>query len=118
MTIAEAKERITSEFIRRYDEWFADLTNLSDMEYGRKYGWCKTDKVMKDNQESYIYFHKYIFCGYAEWTMWLGNGYDRDILIALLDEKFLAMKKIKWTTYCFISQATAKQIYRDRRTQA
>lgn len=120
MTIAEAKERITSEFIRRFDEWFDDLHNLPDAEYGRKYGWRKTEKVLnfKKNQAAYIYFQSYIWCGYAEWGMWLHDGYDRDTLNALTEEKFLSYEQKKWIGYCFISQATAKQIYRDRRTQA
>lgn len=116
MTQEEAKTRITSEFIARYDEWFADFKNLSDNEYAKKYGWYKSDKVKTSNQESYIYFQKYIFCGYGEFAKWLRDGYDRDVILGLLDEKFLSSKVQKWTTYCFISQGTAKQIYRDRRT--
>lgn len=117
MTPAEAKATITAEFIRRYDEWFDDIANLPDYEYGKKYGWKKTDKVLafKKNQASYIYFQSYIYCGYAEWTFWLRKGYDRDTLNALLEEKFLSSVQKKWVDYLFISQATAKQIYKGRK---
>lgn len=115
MTTAEAKAKLTAEFVARYDEWFADFANLPEKEYANKYGWFKSEKTMKDNQSSYLYFGKYIYSAYAEFTEWVDAGYPREVIFELNEEKFLGSKSQDWFRYFFISQAAIKQIYKDRR---
>lgn len=113
MTILEAKTKLTSEFIARYNEWFADLSNLSDTDYGKKYGWAKPEKATKKNQASFLYFGKFIFSAYGEFIEWVNAGYDRELIFALNENGFLGCKTKDWKKYFFISQAAIKQIYND-----
>lgn len=123
MNTQEAKERITKEFITRYTEWFNDKTNLSDREYGMKYIYCRTEKViaLKDNLTAVSYFQSHIYNG--KWRYeWIAEGYDFDIIKQLAHEGFLSytqyynMHKHPDTAYAYISQKLAKQIYKDHKT--
>ena len=121
MTTAEAKEKICREFLDIYREWFADRTALSDMEYGKKYGWQKSERLMslKDNLQAVTFFQQYIFTG--RWLpAWEKAGYDRNSIWELSREGFLSYKYYSnWqarasgrTDFYYISQKTAKEIYK------
>ena len=117
MTAAEAKERIKEEFIRRYYEWLDDEQNLSDHDYGWKYGWLKCETLHKDNQKSVLAFQKYIFSAYRSAVAWEKEGYTRQDIWQLAREGFLSEQERKeygvWRTYYFISQRIAKEIYKE-----
>ena len=121
MTAAEAKERICREFLDTYREWFSDRLDLTDMEYGRKYGWQKSERLMslKDNLQAVTFFQQYIFTG--RWLpAWEKAGYDRRVIWELSNEGFLSYKYYSnWqarhtgrTDFYYLSQKTAKEIYK------
>ena len=121
MTAIEAKERICEEFLAAYREWLADRHELSDMEYGKKYGWQKSERLMsmKDNLQAVSFFQKYIFTG--RWLpAWEKVGYDRNAIWDLHREGFLSYQMYSnWqaratgrTDFYYISQKTAKEIYK------
>lgn len=120
MTTAEAKAKIGDEFIRRFYEWLDDYDNMPDREYGRKYGWLKNPEVeSKDNIKSLIRFQKYIFSG--RWLPeWEREGYERNTIWDLNREGFLSYQEYSnWnaratgrTDFYYISQKTAKEIYK------
>lgn len=120
MTTAEAKEMIKAEFIKRFYEWLDDEKNLAPYDYGRKYGWQKGEILHKDNMKSVLTFQKYMFSG--RWLPgWVKEGYDRKIIWALHHEGFLSFAEhYDWmsrqtgkTDFYFISQKTAREIYKE-----
>lgn len=114
----EAREKIKAEFMARYNEWFADRINLSDHDYGWKYGWQKNEKLMslKDNLTAVAMFQKYIY-PVRDWEkMEKELGVSRQIIWALSREGFLSEQQRKWKTAYFISQKTAKEIWKEARS--
>lgn len=118
----DAKERIKKEYMDAYYEWLEDRFKLSDNEYGRKYGWGKSESVMKlkDSIKAVIVFQKYIFTG--RWLpAWEKVGYNRSDIWRLHREGFLSYQMYSnWnaratnrTDFFFISQKTAKEIYKE-----
>ena len=120
MTINEAKERISEEFMSKYREWLKDYAEMTERDYGKKYGWQKNPEIeAKDNLKSVIRFQKYIFSG--RWLPeWEKAGYDRETIWQLSREKFLSNQEYSnWnarmtgrTSFYYISQAKAKEIYK------
>ena len=126
MTSAEAKARIKEEFMTIYYEWLNDRNELSEKDYGMKYGWQKSDKLMnlKDNLTAVTFFQKYIFTG--RWLpAWEKMGYERKAIWELNREGFLSYQMYSnWTArhtgrtdFFFISQKTAKEIYKEAKVK-
>lgn len=113
MTASEAKQRIKEEFMQKYYEWLNDYVNLSNHDYGWKYGWQKNGKQYKDNQSSVIVFVKYMFSAFRTDDEWEKAGYEREVIHQLNREGFLSDTTRRWVRYRYISQATAKQIYKE-----
>ncbi len=113
MTVTETKMMIKAEFIKTYYEWLKDLKEMSDKDYGFKYGWAKSQKEFKDNQQTMLTFTKYIFNAFRTDKQWEEAGYEKQIIWQLTREGFLSETSRKWKTFRYISQATAKQIYKE-----
>lgn len=124
--VIDAKAKISNEFIDRYHTWLKDYDELSDHDYGWKYGWTKSKSmpVAKDCMKSVMMFQKYIFSG--RWLPdWEKAGFDRKVIWQLYRDKFLSNTEYSnsharatgHTSWYFISQATAKAIYKERGTQ-
>lgn len=121
MSTNEVKERICQEYIAKYHEWLTDYAEMPDLEYGMKYGWQKNPElIVKDSIKAITYFQKYIFSG--RWLpAWEREGYDRRSIWDLNREGFLSYQEYgNWTAratgrtdFYFISQKTARQIWRD-----
>ena len=130
MTIEESRNKIEQEFINRYYEFLKDVNEKEEnnRDFGWKYGWVLTDsmkkKFSKDTQANMIWFHGHIFSG--RWLpQWEKAGYDRKILSELHRIGFLSYKYYSnWNARAtgkenlyFISQATAKEIYKFHKAQ-
>ena len=119
----EARERISNEFMDRYRQWLKDYIELNDHDYGWKYGWQKNKNkpVLKDCIKTLMTFQQYIFSG-RYLPDWEKSGYDRHVIWQLYHDRFLSNKEYSnWqarstgrTSLYFISQATAKAIYKER----
>lgn len=118
MGIKEAKLKIASEFITKYLEWLNDHNNadLTDREYGNKYGWGKFSEPQKDTQKTLLWFVSHIFSGkYLE--QWKKDGIDP---FELYRAGFLSYdhctswkaRNLGKTNFFYISQAKAKEIYK------
>lgn len=85
------KERIAQEFIDRYYSWLAEHngTELTDLEYGRKYGYGRHSEPFKDTQKTCMYFRTYIFSGRYIWA-WEDAGYDKPTIYGLHRAGFLS----------------------------
>lgn len=118
MTNEEAKAKIVDEFMKRYDEWFKDRNDLNDKEYGKKYGWQKSERLMKlkDNLTAVTFFQKYIFSG-KTYEGWEKSGIDRKIVWALAREGWFSVNEGNYRrpTYYYFSQQRAKEIYKASR---
>ena len=124
MTVKEAKEMIKAEFIKRFYEWLDDEKNLDPKDYGWKYGWQKSEVLHKDNLKSVLTFQKYMFSG--RWLPeWVKEGYDHKTIWALHHEGFLSLTEHNnWmarqtgkTDFYFISQKTAREIYKESKAR-
>ena len=118
MTTAEAKQKIKEEFVRRYYEWLKDEIELSDNDYGRKYGWYKSaNGPHKDTLKSVNVFQKYIFSG-ATQERWEAMGIDRKAIWALRSEGWLSCQEghYRRATFYYLSQQRAKEIYKEAKT--
>ena len=116
MTIQDAKEAIKKEFIERYNQWLSDRTELSDQEYGKKYGWQKSERLMslKDNLTAVAFFQKYIFCGKTV-DGWERSGIDKKAIWALAGQDgWLSVNEghYRRPTYYYITQQRAKEIWK------
>lgn len=121
MTTTEAKAKICEEFLTRFYEWLDDYAEMPDKEYGRKYGWQKNPEIeATDNIKSLVRFQKYIFQGRYT-PEWEKAGYPREIIWQLSRDGFLSNQEYSnWnaratgrTSFYYISQKTAKQIYKE-----
>lgn len=114
MTTQEAKAKIKEEFMQRYEEWFSDLHTLNDHDFGWKYGLTPRDRDnWKDNLKAVTAFQRYFFDAGRTFEEWLKKGYSRDAIFDLRREKFLGDRSQKWVLYFFITQKTAKEIYKE-----
>ena len=121
MTICEAKMKVAQEFISKYVEWLNDHNNpeMSDRDYGRKYGWGKCTSEMKDTQKSMLWFQSHVFSGRYIWA-WKEVGIDRDTVYELHRIGFFSYdyctsykaKMLGKTDFYYISQNKAKEIYK------
>lgn len=121
MEIREAKLKIAKEFVDKYLEWLNDYNSpeMSDREYGRKYGWGKGAAEMKDIQKSMLWFRGHVFSGKYTWG-WKKDGIDLQTLVALHREGFLSYdycsswkaRQMGKTDFYYISQNKAKEIYK------
>lgn len=117
--IEEAKAKMESEFMSKYAAWLDDFENLSDRDYGRKYGWTKSKSFCGDCLKSVVLFQKYIWSG--RWMCdWEKAGYDKKVIWQLANEKYLSHSYYSnWharatghTDFYYFSQVMAKQIYK------
>ena len=131
MTATEAREKIISEFINGYYEWLEDVKavegkewrEIFNSEYFKKYPMTPADgdnvASVKDNQKWLVWYHRNIFNG--RWLKdWEKEGFEKQTIWALRAEGFLFVSEYSnWnarstghTAFYFISQATAKEIYK------
>lgn len=111
--IEETKAKVSEEFVRRFYEWLKDEAEMSDSDYGRKYGYSKPKEPHKDNVKAVMVFQKYMFCACRNLCEWEDKGYNGDAIYELRKQGFLSEQLSKWKTYYYISQKTAKQIYKE-----
>lgn len=121
MEIKDAKMHIAKEFISKYIEWLNDHNNpeMSDRDYGRKYGWGKFPADMKDTQKSMLWFQGHIFSGRYIWA-WKEIGIDKETVYELRRVGFLSYdcctshkaRMLGKTDFYYISQNKAKEIYK------
>lgn len=114
MTTQEAKQIIMDDFMARYYQWMQDRIDLNDDDYGWKYGWQKSEKLMKlkDNLTAVAVFQKYIEPMRTDEKIEKQFGIERRIVWELSKEKFFSSSQKQWHMYYFISQQTAKEIYK------
>ena len=118
MDIKEAKMQIAKEFIGKYLEWLNDHNNadLTDREYGRKYGWGKFSEPQKDTQKTLLWFAGHIFQGkYLQ--QWRQEGIDpfelhRAGFLSYDNCSSWKARNLGKTNFFYISQAKAKEIYK------
>lgn len=121
MDIKEAKMNVAKEFIDKYIEWLNDHNNpqMSNQEYGKKYGWGKMNSEMKDTQKSILWFQSHIFSGRYIWA-WKEVGIDSAMVHELHRIGFFSYdyhssyraRMLGKTDFYYISQNKAKEIYK------
>lgn len=121
MTTKEAKIKIATEFVHRYNEWLSDSNNseLTDREYGKKYGYGKSATEKKDTQANMLWFQAHIFSG-RFLNGWEKEGFERNTIYNLHQEGFLAYdynssweaRQLNKSNFYYINQAKAKEIYK------
>lgn len=121
MTINEAKMQIAKEFISKYTEWLDDYNNreMTDRDYGWKYGWCRGDKAMKDTQKSMLWFQSHIYSG-RYLRGWKEAGIDPSVVYELHRAGFFSYdycsshqaRMLGKTDFYYINQNKAKEIYK------
>lgn len=111
-----ARMAIKKEFMERYEIWMKDRNGLDDREYGKKYGWQKSERLMslKDNLTAVTFFQKYIFSGKTEGG-WQKGGIEPKEIWALAQEGWLSREDghYKNPTFYYISQQRAKEIWKE-----
>ena len=117
MNIQEVMMQIAKEFISKYTEWLNDHNDadLTDGEYGRKYGWYKSAEPVKDTQKTMLWFHGHIFNG-KYLSQWKADGIDPIELhrIGFLSYDYCTSHKARIlgkTDFYYINQNKAKEIY-------
>lgn len=124
-TIEEAREAIKQEFMEGFYEWLKDEREMSEDDYGRKYGYGKGTTVHEDNWESVKVYREYFFGG-RYLPAWERAGYSREAIWQLKQDGFLSYKEYSnWnarargkTDWFFISLKTARQIYKECKLKA
>ena len=122
MTKEEAKERIGQELISGFREWLADRDNLTEDEYGRKYGWGKGENKQSDSLKSLKVYMEYFFTG-RYLPGWIRQGYTSEVIWELYHEGFLSYTLYSSynarmrgkTDWFYIPQRTAREIYKASR---
>jgi hypothetical protein len=118
MTTNQAKLQIAKEFVNKYIEWLTDHNNqeMTDSEFGRKYGYGKYAEPVKDTQKMMLWFHGHIFNGkYLQ--QWRAEGIEP---FDLHREGFLSYdyctshkaRVLGKTDFFYINQNKAKEIYK------
>ena len=115
MTLEETRATIKAEFMDRYDQWMKDRIELNDHDYGWKYGWQKTEKLMglKDSLTAVVMFQQYIYPMRNADKLEKELGIDRKDIWRPASEKWLSEKQAKWNTFYYISQRVAKEIWKE-----
>ena len=130
--INEAKAMIEKEFIDRFYEFIQDVKTMDTLtagaEFSKKYGLFGRDESFKinhskDTQKNLLWFQANIFSGRWE-TNWKKAGYDPRTIWLLHRDGFLSLQEYSngmaratgRTSFYYISQATAKQIYKQYKT--
>ena len=115
MTCNEAKDAIKKEFMSRYERWMLDRIELNDNDYGWKYGWQKSEKLMslKDNLTAVAMFQKYIYPMRKVETLEKEIGVERKAIFELAREGWMSAVQRKWAMYYFVSQQRAKEIWKE-----
>ena len=118
MKINEAKIQIAKEFIAKYLEWLNDHNNseMTDREYGRKYGWGKSTEPIKDSQKAMTWFQSHVFSG-KYLPQWKADGIDPFELhrAGFLSYDYCTSHKARIlgkTDFFYINQSKAKEIYK------
>lgn len=118
MTTEEAKALIAKDFIEGFTEWLKDEREMSEDEYGRKYGFGKGMHRHDDSYKSFTIFLDDIYCGrYIQG--WNKVGYESRVIYALHKEGFLSYKLYtNWDArmrhredFYYINRKTAKTIH-------
>ena len=114
----EAKLKIAKEFISKYLEWLNDHNNpeMSDRDYGRKYGWGKHTESLKDTQKTMLWFQSHVFSGKYR-NQWKAEGINP---FELYQDGFLSYdhctswkaRQLGKTDFFYINQNKAKEIYK------
>lgn len=122
MDIKEAKMQIAKEFISKYTEWIADHNNaeMSNRDYGWKYGYYKSAEPVKDTQKTMLWFLGHIFHGKYLYQ-WKADGIDP---FELYRAGFLSYdcctshkaRILGKTDFFYIRQEKAKEIYKAYKT--
>ena len=122
MTTEEARVKIEQEFINKFYEFISDANEkeINDRDFGWKYGYVLTEttkkKFSKDTQSNLMWFQSHIFCGkYLQ--QWKEDGINPIELhrIGFLSYDYCSSHKarmLRKTDFYYISQATAKEIYK------
>lgn len=122
----QAKANIKQEFMQRYAEWLNDVNNLTDTEFGKKWGMGRTELTpRKDNMKAVECFQRY--WGISRYPYeWKNAGYDMKDIWALHRAGFLSLQEF-WGSRArqmgqseayYISQRAAKEIYREAKKGA
>lgn len=120
MTNEEAKVIIKDYVMNKYSTWMQDMTDLTDKEFGYKYGWSKPKSFpnYKDSIKAVTDFQKYFFDG-ATAEGWEKIGVDRQTVWSLKREGWLSewqsWKSNSKTVY-FLTQQRMKEIWRECHT--
>lgn len=116
MTKEEARQAIKAEFMSQYEAWLKDATDMEEREYARKYGWYRTEQYagLKDSVKAVTLFQKYIHRSRTMKEMEKAFG-DWKAIRELYIEGWLSVVQKKWVNYYFISQRTAKEIWKEAR---
>ena len=122
MTIEEAKTKIGQELVSGFREWLTDHDNLTENEFGRKYGWGKGTVKHTESYKSLKVYMEYCFTG-RYLPGWVSAGYDKETIYELHREGFLSYQNYSnWkarqtgrTEWYYIPQRTAKEIYKASR---
>lgn len=121
--IAEAKERITQEFVNKYYEFLEDVPNGGSKEFGKKYGILLTDEGIahhkKDTMKNFLWYQQNIFTGrYIHG--WEEAGYSKCVIWDLYHDGFFAYtyysnyraRSTGRSEWYYIPQRVAKEIYK------
>lgn len=118
MEVKEAKRKIATEFVAKYIEWLTDHNNpeLSDRDYGWKYGWGRATEPMKDTQKSMLWFHGHVFNG-KYLNQWKAEGINpfelhKDGFFSYDYCSSWKARQLGKTDFFYINQNKAKEIYR------
>ena len=122
MTIEETRVKIEQEFMNRFYEFINDVNEkeINDRDFGWKYGYVLTEsmkkKFSKGTQSNLMWFQSHIFSGkYLQ--QWKADGINPIELhrIGFLSYDYCSSHKARMlgkTDFYYISQATAKEIYK------
>ena len=119
MKDAEARWRISKEFIEGFYQWIDDEKTMPDREYAKKYGCGKGEIQHEDNFKGVKVYLEFIFNG--RWLKdWEKAGYDKHVIWRLKDKGFLRLKEysnwmarqLRETDFYYIPQSSAREIYR------
>lgn len=120
--VKEAKLKIATEFITKYQEWMKDLKEMDAKDFGWKYGIRFSEEFiqnLKDTQKTMLKFQSVVFNG--RWLYaWERVGYEREMIWRLNRENFLSHDQYSnhralasgKTDFYYLSQAKAKEIYK------
>ena len=106
--------------MERFYEWLKDEAEMPEKEYGRKYGYGKSEIPHKDNLKGLTVFTKYFgFAGYGKDLK--KAGYEMNEIWQLKQEGFLSYtfysnytaRSLKEQDWYYISQRVAREIYKE-----